>query len=322
MTIYTRSAAAASCLVLATALAGNAFAGDDDKRDKRHKGDEARVSVETDSKVSAARKESQISTTFALNRQLRSSDIDVKVEENTATLSGTVSDEVHKDLAESLAMNADGIDEVDNQIEVDEEYTAEVRADGDRSFGDRVDDAVLTASVKGKLLWSRDAEALNTNVTTEAGVVTLSGVATTEEAKQSAEELASNTDGVRSVVNEIEVDADFHEDAGATSLAQAGASGTVSSGAPIVDQTVQANEPEQEDSLTNEVSDTWITTKVKASLMTSRWVSAFDIDVDVDEGVVKLSGEVNNDDEKELAIDLAENIRGVRNVDASGLTIS
>jgi hyperosmotically inducible periplasmic protein len=307
MTIYTRSVAAASSLLLATALAGTAFAGDADKED---------------GKISAARTESQISTTFELNRQLRSSDIEVKVDDNTATLSGTVSDEVHKDLAEALAMNADGIEEVDNQIEVDEAYTAEARADGDRSFGDRVDDAVLTASVKGKLLWSRDAEALNTDVTTEAGVVTLSGVATTEEAKQAAEELASNTDGVRSVVNEIEVDADFHEDAGATSLAQAGASGTVSPGEePIADQPVQANDPEHEDSLANEVSDGWITTKVKASLMTSRWVSATDIDVDVDEGVVKLTGEVNNDDEKELAIDLAENIRGVRNVDASGLIV-
>ncbi len=306
MTIYTRSAAAAICLLLATALSGTAYAGDGDKHD---------------SDISAARTESQISTTFALNRQLRSSDIDVKVEDSTATLTGTVSDDVHKELAESLAMHADGIDEVDNQIEVDEEFTAEARADGDRSFGDRVDDAVLTASVKGKLLWSRDAEALNTNVTTEAGVVTLSGVATTDEAKQAAEELASNTDGVRSVVNELEVDADFHEDAGATSLAQTGASGTVSAGDPIVDQTAQATNPEHEDSLTNKISDTWITTKVKASLMTSRWVSATDINVDVEEGVVKLTGEVNNDDEKELAIDLAENIRGVRNVDASGLII-
>lgn len=305
MTIYTRSAAVASGLLLAVALVGTAHAGDDEK---------------DDGKISAARTESQISTTFALNRQLRTSDIDVKVEGNTATLSGTVSDEVHKDLAEALAMNAEGIEEVENDIEVDEEYTAEARADGDRSFGDRVDDAALTAAVKGKLLWSRDAEALNTNVTTEASVVTLSGVATTEEAKQAAEELASNTDGVRSVVNEIEVDADFHEDAGATSLSQAG--GTVSPGGPMVDQTVQANDPAHEDSLTNEISDVWITTKVKASLMTSRWVSATDINVDVEEGVVKLTGEVNNDDEKELAIDLAENIRGVRNVDASGLTIS
>ncbi len=319
MTIYTRSAAAASCLLLATTLAGTAYAGDDKKHDKD---DQARVSVESDSKISAARKESQISTTFALNRQLRSSDIEVKVEENTATLSGTVSDEVHKDLAESLAMNADGIDDVDNQIEVDEEYTAEVRDDGERSFGDRVDDAVLTASVKGKLLWSRDAEALNTNVTTEAGVVTLSGIATTEEAKQAAEELASNTDGVRSVVNELEVDPDFHEDAGATSLAQAGASGTVSAGEPMNNQAAQATDPDHEDSLSTAVSDTWINTKVRASLMSSRWVSASDIDVEVDDGTVKLSGEVNNDDEKELAIDLAENIRGVRNVDASGLIIS
>src|SRR5690606_29812575 len=44
--------------------------------------------------------------------------------------------------------------------------------DTDRSVGDRVDDAALTATVKGRLMWSRDAEALNTDVDTENGVVT------------------------------------------------------------------------------------------------------------------------------------------------------
>ena len=301
MNTIIRSAALASCLFAASAAVGIADANEGD--------------------ISAARAEGRISATIALNRDLRGSEIDVAVDGSKATLTGTVTDDVHKQLAEELAMNVEGIDEVDNRIEVDAEFAAEADPEGERSFGDRVDDAALTASVKGKLLWSRHAEAMNTDVDSERGVVTLSGFATTEEAKQAAEKLASSTDGVRSVVNEIEVDPDFHENAGATSLAQAGASGTVSAGDPMLEHNAQATDPDDEDSLTSEASDAWITSKVKATLMASRSVNSFDINVDVEDGVVTLSGELDDEADKELAIELAQNVRGVRNVDGSGLTI-
>ena len=301
MKTITRSGVLASCLLAAAVLAGPAQANEGD--------------------LNAARAEGRISATIALNRDLRGSDIEVAVDGNKATLTGTVADDVHKQLAEELALNVDGIEDVDNRIEVDADYAAAIDPDGERSFGDRVDDAALTASVKGKLMWSRHAEAMNTDVDTKRGVVTLSGFATTEEAKQAAEKLASTTDGVRSVVNEIEVDPDFHEDAGATSMAQAGASGTVSAGEPMLEQNAQATNPDDEDSLSSEASDAWITSKVKATLMASRSVNSFDINVDVEGGVVTLSGDVDDEDDKELAIELAQNVRGVRNVDADGLTI-
>lgn len=201
------------------------------------------------------------------------------------------------------------------------EMDADVDADDDRDFGDRMDDAALTAEVKTRLMVDEHAEALNTNVDTEGGVVTLSGIATSEEAKAAAEKIASEVDGVSSVNNELEVDPDWHEDVGASGLAQAGASGTVSAGDETLPTEPVANDPEDENSLASETSDVWITSKVKAELFAESGVDATEINVDVEEGVVTLSGEVDDDEVKNRVVELAKKVDGVRDVDASGLEV-
>lgn len=68
------------------------------------------------------------------------------------------------------------------------------------------------------------------------------------------------------------------------------------------------------------VSDTWITTKVKAELLADRDVSGLDIDVETVNGVVTLRGEVESQAQIDRATALARGIKGVTNVDASGLS--
>ena len=67
------------------------------------------------------------------------------------------------------------------------------------------------------------------------------------------------------------------------------------------------------------LADSWITTKIKATYAYLRWIDGSDIMVDTIEGVVTLSGSTDTPAERELAIELAQNIRGVKQVDASGL---
>lgn len=237
-------------------------------------------------------------------------------DEDRAELSVEAGD---KDYEATVAKNDDG--DVAMDADADADADVDVDVDADRDFGDRMDDAALTAEVKTKLMLDEHAEALNTNVDTENGVVTLSGIATSEEAKAAAEEVAAAVDGVRSVNNELEVDPDWHEDVGASGLAQAGASGTVSAGEETLPTGPVATDPDDEDSLASEGSDAWITAKVKAGLLAEEGIDATEIDVDVEEGVVRLSGEVDDEDEKDLVIELAKNTRGVRDVDASGLAV-
>jgi hyperosmotically inducible periplasmic protein len=49
-------------------------------------------------------------------------------------------------------------------------------------------------------------------------------------------------------------------------------------------------------------------------------VSGRAINVITDDGVVTLSGRVNNESEHDLAVELARNVRGVKEVKAQGLT--
>ena len=67
------------------------------------------------------------------------------------------------------------------------------------------------------------------------------------------------------------------------------------------------------------VSDTWITSKVKSSYLLSSNLSGLDISVDTNNGVVALGGTVMTQAEKELAIETAKNIRGVKGVSAENL---
>jgi osmotically-inducible protein OsmY len=72
---------------------------------------------------------------------------------------------------------------------------------------------------------------------------------------------------------------------------------------------------------TNAISDTWITTKVKSTFMYSSNVDGSDIDVSTSSGVVTLSGKLESGAERALAIELAQNVRGVKSVQAKNLLL-
>lgn len=67
------------------------------------------------------------------------------------------------------------------------------------------------------------------------------------------------------------------------------------------------------------VTDTWITTKVKADLAVTEGVNSTDISVNTTNGVVTLIGVLDSDTAVEKAIAVAKGIKGVVDVDASGL---
>ncbi|MCY1279394.1 BON domain protein [compost metagenome] len=68
-----------------------------------------------------------------------------------------------------------------------------------------------------------------------------------------------------------------------------------------------------------EISDSWITTKVQSTLLYSSNVSGSDIVVGTDQGIVTLSGKVGNGAEQALAVELAQNVRGVKSVKSTEL---
>jgi hyperosmotically inducible protein len=67
------------------------------------------------------------------------------------------------------------------------------------------------------------------------------------------------------------------------------------------------------------VTDTWITTKVKSELATTDGVKSMDIDVKTVDGRVMLTGMLGTQAAVEKAISAAKSVKGVKDVDATGL---
>mgnify|MGYP000138282464 FL=1 len=242
--------------------------------------------------LSEARQEGSIWTAFALNRHLNPFTIDVDVENGSAKLTGKVETDVDRDLAEQIALGIEGVKKVDNQLTLDPAF--EAKASSEPNLSQRFEDATLVATVKSKLLWNSNTEGLDINVNAANGTVSLTGNAQSAEAKELAGRLAANTDGVREVNNLLSV------------------SGTDSSAAKAQNAA---------DDVGVAVSDAWITSKVKSSFIYSRNLDGLNISVDTQKGMVSLSGSVLSNAEKQLAVETARNIRGVRGVDADALRI-
>jgi hyperosmotically inducible protein len=69
----------------------------------------------------------------------------------------------------------------------------------------------------------------------------------------------------------------------------------------------------------DKAADAWITTKVKSKFGTTKGIKSTDISVSTSDGVVTLTGMTTTEHEKAMAVKVAERVKGVKSVDASGL---
>jgi osmotically-inducible protein OsmY len=173
-------------------------------------------------------------------------------------------------------------------------------ASTDKSAGTVVDDATVTAEVKSKLLANGQTHALNINVDTDNGVVTLAGTAMSVKEKSTATSVAHSVSGVKSVKNQLVVSKD-------------------SSANP---QTLSAKTKAEAGKAGDSSKDGWVTTKVKSKFAASSAVKASDISVETSNGVVTLTGQVDSDATRQAAVQQAKETEGVKSVNASGLTVA
>ena len=92
----------------------------------------------------------------------------------------------------------------------------------------------------------------------------------------------------------------------------------------VAAQDASANDSMQHSNQTvpDKAADAWITTKVKSEFGTSKTVKATDISVTTVDGTVSLSGTVGSAQEKLDAVRVAKSVKGVKSVDASGITVN
>ena len=253
--------------------------------------DTSKPPMATDVAASASQ-EAMIRKNYLLNTLLRPNQLEVKVAEGHATLAGRVDRAADREMAEKIALAVEGIVTVDNRIVVESDYLPTQPYKPTRQ-GAPTDDVNISAAIVAKLQWSDYRKALDVQVSTHAGKVTLQGTAETLEAKLFADKTANSTAGVVAVSNQLNVK---------------------SSAAEVLSQLWQRT-----DGSRRALVDGWITTKVRTQLLYSGLSTRGDIVVRTRSGVVSLSGSVPSDQTHAQVIELAQNTQGVRLVLANNL---
>jgi osmotically-inducible protein OsmY len=177
-------------------------------------------------------------------------------------------------------------------------------ATNDRTLGQAVDDATITASVKTRLLADERTKGFDINVDTTKGVVTLTGGADSDDAKRAAQEIAGTVEGVVLIRNELTV-------AAAGSEARQDANTATASG----------EVREAMDEAGDGIDDAWITSKVKSQLLADDGVKGTNITVETQGNVVTLGGSAETAAARAKAIEIAQATKGVRSVVATGLKV-
>lgn len=146
------------------------------------------------------------------------------------------------------------------------------------TVGTEIDDSIITAKVKSKLLADSDIKGFDLKVETHKGDVQLSGFVDNQAQIDRAIMITRSLEGVKNVDNRVSLKSNSVTTMGI------------------------------------KVDDSIVTSKVKSSFLADPDIKSLDIAVVTHNGEVQLSGFVNNQTQIDRAIDVARRTEGVHNV--------
>lgn len=159
-------------------------------------------------------------------------------------------------------------------------------------------DAWIDGKAEATLLFNGNLNSFDINTDVKNGTVVLTGRVKNSVDKKLAEELVVDIDGVTAVDNQLTV-------VGKAAMMAA----QDNSGDRQNDMETKSKKA------TSELTDAKISTVIKTRLLMDSDISGFDINVDVEEGNVTLTGMVKSDAERQLAVEIAQNATDVKNVE-------
>lgn len=139
---------------------------------------------------------SRVKAALVQNPTTKARDIKVEVNRGVVQLAGFVDSDAEKSEATKVARSIDGVQSVQNDLRVQP---------ANRTAGEVIDDAVITAKVKSALIGDTRTKAHQINVDTKEGIVQLGGFVDSAQAKAAASEVAESVTGVKSVRNQLEL---------------------------------------------------------------------------------------------------------------------
>jgi osmotically-inducible protein OsmY len=141
-------------------------------------------------------------------------------------------------------------------------------------------DLWVTTKIQAKYFIDDEVRARNIDVDTQGGVVTLRGTVDSYAIRRQAVALARNTEGVREVRDELQVDPSSAEEQNATAA----------------------------------IDDAWIATKIQSKYFLDPDAKGRTIDLRVADGVVTLTGSVESEAQRKTAEQIAGETDGVTEV--------
>ena len=152
-----------------------------------------------------------VKSKFAADDTVKATKIDVDTKDKVVTLRGDVQSEVERDRAVELARATDGVRDVVDILAIapaaaPTSGVADKAAEAAHDGGNMVGDAAITAAVKTKMLADSDVGGLKIDVDTTEGVVSLKGNVTSMAEKRRALQIARETDGVKSVKDQLKIE--------------------------------------------------------------------------------------------------------------------
>ncbi|WPC75946.1 BON domain-containing protein [Vibrio porteresiae] len=142
-------------------------------------------------------------------------------------------------------------------------------------------DAWIDGKAETVLLLNTNLNSFDINTDVDQGVVTLTGKVDNDVDKDLAGELVKGLDGVKKVNNEL----------------------------TVIDQ-----QGDKSNGTVDQLNDAKITTIVKTRLLMDSNVSGTNIEVSTENGVVTLKGQLDNDAQQDLAVNIAQNTTDVTKV--------
>jgi osmotically-inducible protein OsmY len=221
---------------------------------------------EMDDRIESAARQSYVFKIY-----LTGDTVAIQSRDGVVTLTGTVSAEPYKLLARETVASLPGVKSVDSRLVAIGEIP------------DRYKDAWLVTKVKSTLMFHRNLNATEIEVSAKDGAVTLrGGQAISSEQKNLATEYAKDVEGVVTVANEMTV--------------------------------LTPGMPSDESRSRKPMDDASITALVKVTLLYHRSTSALEAVVETKQGVVELRGKAGSTAEKERASKLVNDVYDVKRV--------
>ncbi len=139
----------------------------------------------------------KVQTALVFHANVDASNTEVIVKDGYVTLKGKAISKTQKDLTSEYAKDVEGVKGVTNEMSM---------AKAEDTIGEKIDDASITAHVKMTLMMHRSTGVLRTSVTTNNGVVSLSGKARSDAEKDLVTKLVEDVQGVNSVINKMTIE--------------------------------------------------------------------------------------------------------------------